>query len=119
MRHPTLLEIRGKGWTKFLEEEKPVLISEHTDIYGMATNLNPVAELIGYRFLPTGIQDIYTDLRGSITEKDEFPALISRYLTGDLVWETSNSLERLDGKNTLFEFVTRLAFTIAIDIHSS
>lgn len=97
--------------TKFLEEGNGlVLISEHTDIYGMATNLNPVAELIGYRFLPTGIQDIYTDLRGSITEKDEFPALISRYLTGDLVWETSNSLERLDGKNTLFEFVTRPSF---------
>jgi hypothetical protein len=101
----------AKAVTKFLEEGNGlILISEHTDIYGMVTNLNPVAELIGYRFLPTGIQDVFTDSRGSITEKDEFPALISRYLTGDLVWETSNSLEELDGKNTLFKLVTRPSF---------
>jgi len=101
----------AKAVKKFLEEGNGLLlISEHTDVYGQATNLNPVAELFGYRFLPTGVQDIYTDSRGSVTEKDEFPALISRYLTGDLVWETSNSLERLDGRNALFELVTRPSF---------
>lgn len=101
----------AKAVIEFLEEGNGlILISEHTDIYGMATNLNPIAELIGYRFLPTGVQDIFTDSRGSITYKDEFPALISRYMTGDLLWETSNSLERLDGKNTLFELVTRPSF---------
>ena len=101
----------AKAVTKFLEEGNGLLlISEHTDVYGQAINLNPVAELVGYRFLPTGVQDIYTDSRGSVTEKDEFPALISRYLTGDLVWETSNSLERLDGRNVLFELVTRPSF---------
>jgi hypothetical protein len=46
-----------------------VLIGEHTDIYGMCTFLNPISEQMGYRFLPTGVQDIYTDTRGSITQR--------------------------------------------------
>jgi len=87
-----------------------LLISEHTDIYGMCTNINPIAELTGYRFLATGVQDVYTDSRGSITQRGEFPPLIARYMTGDQVWETSDSLEKLDGRNTLFDIITRPSY---------
>lgn len=83
-----------------------ILIGEHTDIYGMATFINPIAERLGYRFLATGVQDVYTDSRGSITRRGELPPLIARYMTGDLLWETSTSLERLDGAKPLFELQT-------------
>lgn len=85
-----------------------ILIGEHTDIYGMATNINPIAEKLGYRYLATGVQDVYTDARGSITRTGEMPQFMARYMTGDLLWETSTSLERLDDKGTkpLFEIYT-------------
>ncbi len=85
------------------------LVSEHTDIYGMCTNLNPIAERIGYKFMATGVQDTYTDTSGSITQDGEFPPIITRYMTGDLGWETSNSIERLNG-SSLFEITTRPSF---------
>ncbi len=88
-----------------------ILIGEHTNLYDMGTNLNPFAERLGYRYLPTGIQDIYSESRGTITQSGEFPALIARYLTGDFLWETGCSLEKLDGKdrgsNSLFEVRSR------------
>ena len=87
-----------------------ILIGEHTDIYGMSTNINPISELMGYRFLPTGVQDVYTDTRGSITQKGEFPPLMARYMTGDLLWETSTSLEKLSRAQPLFEVITRPSY---------
>jgi hypothetical protein len=87
-----------------------VLIGEHTDIYGMCTFLNPISEQLGYRFLPTGVQDIYTDTRGSITQKGELPPLMARYMTGDQVWETSASMEKLKNARPLFEVVTRPSY---------
>ncbi|MFB3763917.1 MAG: hypothetical protein ACE14P_01560 [Methanotrichaceae archaeon] len=86
-----------------------LLISEHTDIYGQCTNLNPIAERLGYRFLPTGVQDIYTDSTGSTTQKGELPPIISRYMTGDQSWETSDSIEKLNG-SSLFEVTTRPSY---------
>lgn len=83
-----------------------ILIGEHTDIYGMATNINPIAERLGYRYLATGVQDVYTDSRGSLTRIGEMPQFMARYMTGDLLWETSTSLERLDGAKPLFEIET-------------
>jgi hypothetical protein len=87
-----------------------VLIGEHTDIYGMCTFLNPISEQMGYRFLPTGVQDIYTDTRGSITQKGELPPLMARYMTGDQVWETSASMEKLKNAKPLFEVITRPSY---------
>ncbi len=87
-----------------------ILIGEHTDIYGMSTNINPISELMGYRFLSTGVQDVYTDTRGSITQKGEFPPLMARYMTGDLLWETSTSLEKLSSARPLFEIITRPSY---------
>lgn len=87
-----------------------MLCGEHTDIYGMDTYLNPISEKMGYRFLFTGVQDIYTDTRGSITQKGELPPLMARYMTGDQVWETSNSLERLSNAKPLFEVITRPSY---------
>lgn len=87
-----------------------ILISEHTDIYDMSTNINPISELMGYRFLSTGVQDVYTDSRGSITQKGEFPPLMARYMTGDLLWETGTSLEKLSGARPLFEVTTRPSY---------
>jgi hypothetical protein len=87
-----------------------ILIGEHTDIYGMCTYLNPISESLGFRYLPTGVQDFYNDMRGSITQRGEFPAQIARYMTGDLVWETSCSLEKLDGRDLLFEIYTHPSF---------
>lgn len=86
-----------------------LLLSEHTDIYGMCTNLNPIAERMGYRFLATGVQDIYTDSRGSTTQKGESPPTIARYMTGDQSWETSNSIEKLNG-SSMFEVITRPSY---------
>lgn len=86
-----------------------LLISEHTDIYGMCTYLNPIAERIGYRFMATGVQDVYTDARGSTTQRGEMPPLIARYMTGDQAWETSDSLEKLGG-SSLFEIITRPSY---------
>lgn len=87
-----------------------LLIGEHTDIYGMCTYLNPISEQMGYRFLPTGVQDIYTDTRGSITQKGELPPLMARYMTGDQVWETSASMEKLKNARPLFEVITRPSY---------
>ena len=87
-----------------------ILIGEHTDIYGMCTYLNPISESLGFRYLPTAVQDFYNDIRGSITRRGEFPAQIARYMTGDLVWETSCSLEKLDAGDLLFEIYTRPSF---------
>ena len=87
-----------------------ILIGEHTDIYGMSTNINPISEPMGYRFLSTGVQDVYTDTRGSITQKREFPPLMARYMTGDLLWETSTSLEELSSARPLFEIITRPSY---------
>jgi hypothetical protein len=87
-----------------------ILIGEHTDIYGMCTYLNPISEQMGYRFLPTGVQDVYTDTRGSTTQKGELPPLMARYMTGDLVWETSNSMEKLANAKPLFEVITRPSY---------
>jgi hypothetical protein len=86
-----------------------LLISEHTDIYGMCTNINPISEMIGYKFLATGVQDIYTDTQGSMTQKGEFPPIIARYMTGDLDWETSDSIEKLNGSSA-FEIINRPSF---------
>lgn len=81
-----------------------ILISDHTDIYGMGTYLNPIAEQLGYRFLPSAILDIYSETRGMVTQKNEFPTFISRFLTGDYFWETGCSLEKLTSSSpTLFE----------------
>lgn len=80
-----------------------LLISEHTDLYDMGANLNPIAEQLGYRYLPTGIQDVYSDTRGTLTKRGEFPAVIARFLTGNYQWETACSMEKLQGKNTVFE----------------
>jgi hypothetical protein len=87
-----------------------LLIGEHTDIYGMCTFLNPLSEQLGYKFLPTGVQDIYTDTRGSVTQKGELPPLMARYMTGDLVWETSASMEKLKNAKPLFEVITRPSY---------
>jgi hypothetical protein len=87
-----------------------ILIGEHTDIYGMCTYLNPISERLGFRYLPTAVQDFYNDMRGSITQRGEFPAQIARYMTGDLVWETSCSLEKLYAGDLLFEIYTRPSF---------
>ncbi len=87
-----------------------MLCGEHTDIYGMDTYLNPISEKMGYRFLFTGVQDVYTDTRGSITQKGELPPLMTRYMTGDMVWETSNSLEKLPNAKPLFEVITRPSY---------
>jgi len=87
-----------------------ILIGEHTDIYGMCTNLNPISERLGFRYLPTAVQDFYNEARGSITEQGEFPAQMARYMTGDLVWETSCSLEKLDGRDLLFSIYTHPSF---------
>ena len=87
-----------------------ILIGEHTDIYGMCTFLNPISEQMGYRFLPTGVQDIYTDTRGSITQKGELPPLMARYMTGDQVWETSASMEKFKNARPLFEVITRPSY---------
>jgi hypothetical protein len=84
-----------------------ILIGEHTNLYDMGTNLNPFAEQLGYRYLATGIQDIYSESRGTITQRGEFPALIARYLTGGFLWETGCGLEKLDGKGSLFEVRSR------------
>jgi hypothetical protein len=65
---------------------------------------------MGYRFLSTGVQDIYTDSRGSITQKGELPPLMARYMTGDQLWETSCSLERLSNARPLFEITTRQSY---------
>jgi hypothetical protein len=72
-----------------------ILISEHTDVYGTGTHLNSIAERLGYRFLPSAIRDFYSETRGMMTPKSEFPISISRFLTGDYVWETGCSLEKL------------------------
>jgi hypothetical protein len=80
-----------------------LLISEHTNLYDMGTNLNPLAEQLGYHYLPTGIQDVYSDTRGTVTYRGEFPAFISRFLTGNYFWETGCGMEKLHGKYTLFE----------------
>jgi hypothetical protein len=87
-----------------------ILIAEHTDIYGMCTYMNPISEQMGYRFLSTGVQDVYTDTRGSVTQKGELPPLMARYMTGDLVWETSNSMEKLANARPLFEVITRPSY---------
>ncbi len=87
-----------------------ILIGEHTDIYGMCTYMNPISEQMGYRFLPTGVQDVYTDSRGSVTQKGELPPLMARYMTGDLVWETSASMEKLSNAKPLFEVITRPSY---------
>lgn len=71
-----------------------ILISEHTDVYGTATYLNPIADRFGYKFLSNAIRDIYSETRGMITPKSEFPIFISRFLTGDYLWETGCSLEK-------------------------
>ena len=86
-----------------------ILIGEHTNLYDMGTNLDPFAEQLGYRYLPTGIQDVYSESRGTITQRGEFPALIARYLTGGFLWETGCGLEKLDGKgsSSLFEVRSR------------
>jgi hypothetical protein len=87
-----------------------ILIGEHTDIYGMCTYLDPISERLGFLYLPSAVQDFYNDVRGSITQRGEFPGQMARYMTGDLVWETSCSLERLDAKNPLFEIYTHPSF---------
>jgi hypothetical protein len=87
-----------------------LLIGEHTDIYGMCTHLNPFSERLGYIYLPTGVQDIYTESRGSISQKGELPPLMARYMVGDLVWETGNSLEKLHSANPSFEVITRPSY---------
>lgn len=87
-----------------------ILIGEHTDIYGMCTFLNPISEQMGFRFLPTGVQDIYTETRGSTTQKGELPPLMARYMVGDQVWETSASMEKLSNANPLFEVITRPSY---------
>ncbi len=87
-----------------------LLIGEHTDIYGMCTYINPISEQMGYRFLPTGVQDVYTDTRGSTTQKGELPPLMARYMTGDMVWETSASMEKLANAKPLFEVITRPSY---------
>jgi hypothetical protein len=87
-----------------------ILIGEHTDIYGMCTYLNPISERLGFRYLPTAVQDFYNEARGSITQRGEFPAQMARYMTGDLVWETSCSLEKLDGRDLLFSIYTHPTF---------
>lgn len=86
-----------------------LLISEHTDIYGQCTNLNPIAGALGYKFLATGVQDTYTDTRGSVTQQGELPPLMARYMTGDQSWETSDSIEKLNG-SSLFEIITRPSY---------
>ncbi|MGC9445084.1 MAG: hypothetical protein ACP5E9_09205 [Candidatus Methanospirareceae archaeon] len=80
-----------------------LLISEHTNLYDMGTNLNPIAEQLGYHYQPNGIQDVYSDTRGTITHRGEFPAFIARFLTGNYHWETGCGMEKLQGKYTLFE----------------
>lgn len=87
-----------------------ILIGEHTDIYGMCTFMNPISEQLGFRFLPTGVQDIYTDTRGSTTQKGELPPLMARYMVGDQVWETSCSMEKLPNAKPLFEVITRPSY---------
>jgi hypothetical protein len=87
-----------------------ILIGEHTDIYGMCTYLNPISESLGFLYLPTGVQDFYNDVRGSITQRGEFPSQIARYMTGDMVWETGCSLEKHDAGDLLFEIYTRPSF---------
>jgi len=87
-----------------------ILIGEHTDIYGMCTHLNPFSERLGYIFLPNGVQDIYTESRGSISQKGELPPLMARYFVGDLVWETGNSLQKLDSARPTFEVITRPSY---------
>lgn len=87
-----------------------LLIGEHTDIYGMCTFLNPISEQMGFRFLPTGVQDIYTETRGSTTQKGELPPLMARYMTGDQVWETSASMEKLSNAHPLFEVIMRPSY---------
>lgn len=88
-----------------------ILIGEHTDMYGMAANINPVAEKVGYRFLPNAVQDAYSDFRETITQRGEFPSLIARYMTGDLEWATSTTLEKVHNDNSpLFEIVTRPSY---------
>ncbi|NPV63268.1 MAG: hypothetical protein HPY61_11710 [Methanotrichaceae archaeon] len=87
-----------------------ILIGEHTDIYGMCTHLNPFSEQLGYTFLPTGVQDIYTESRGSVSQKGEFPPEMARYLVGDLLWETGCSFTRLDGADPSFEIITRPSY---------
>ena len=47
-----ILEFVGKG-------NGLILIGEHTDLYGMVTNLNPICEKLGYHMLPSALQDIY------------------------------------------------------------
>jgi hypothetical protein len=87
-----------------------ILIGEHTDIYGMCTYLNSLSESLGFLYLPTGVQDFYNDVRGSITQRGEFPPQMARYMTGDMVWETSCSLEKHDAGGLLFEIYTRPSF---------
>jgi len=77
-----------------------ILISEHTDLYGMGTHLNSIADRLGYRFLPSAIRDIYSETRGMVTRKSELPIFISRFLTGDYLWETGCSLEKLTSSST-------------------
>ena len=83
-----------------------ILISEHTDLYGMGTHLNSIADRLGYRFLPSAIRDIYSETRGMVTRKSEFPIFISRFLTGDYLWETGCSLEKLTS-NSASQFEVR------------
>jgi len=81
-----------------------ILISDHTDLWGMSTNLNPIAEQLGYRFLPNAVEDVFFQKRGMVTHKNEFPIFISRFLTGDYYWATGCSLEKLSPYNLpLFE----------------
>jgi hypothetical protein len=80
-----------------------ILISEHTDVYGTGANLNSIAERLGYRFLPSAIRDVHSETRGMITPKSEFPIFISRFLTGNYLWETGCSLEKL-GSSTATKF---------------
>lgn len=72
-----------------------ILISDHTDLWGMSTNLNPIAEQLGCRFLPSAVEDVFSETRGTVTHKSEFPIFISRFLTGDFYWATGCSLEKL------------------------
>ena len=72
-----------------------ILISEHTDVYGTGTHLNSLTDRLGYRFLPNAIRDIYSETRGMITPKSELPIFISRFLTGNYLWETGCSLEKI------------------------
>lgn len=87
-----------------------ILVGEHTDLFGVDSNLNPISERLGYRNLFTGVEDIYGESRGAITQKGEFPSLMARYMTEDQSWETGNSLEKLNDVKPLFEVRTRPSF---------